>query len=101
MRPRLECNVLASRRRGAVILKMLAASLHIKAWHSRRAIEMLANNNMEGTMNSRHKVFLAGISMAAVLLGTVGVRASDSVLKAEAEPGQWAVAGHDYSNTPL
>lgn len=46
------------------------------------------------------KSFLAGISMVAMLAaGTVGVRANDSILKAQAEPGQWAVAGHDYGNT--
>jgi PQQ-dependent dehydrogenase (methanol/ethanol family) len=38
--------------------------------------------------------------MAALLaIGTVGVRANDSILKASAEAGQWAVAGHDYGNT--
>jgi alcohol dehydrogenase (cytochrome c) len=51
-------------------------------------------------MTSRHRGFLAGISIAAILAaGTVGVRANDSVLKAEAEAGQWVVAGHDYGNT--
>jgi PQQ-dependent dehydrogenase (methanol/ethanol family) len=51
-------------------------------------------------MISRRRGFLAGISFAAILaIGTVGVRANDSVLKAEAEAGQWAVAGHDYGNT--
>ena len=46
------------------------------------------------------KGLLAGISMIAILAsGTVGVRANDSVLKAQSEAGQWAVAGHDYSNT--
>ena len=51
-------------------------------------------------MMSRRSGFLAGISIAAILaIGTVGVRANDSVLKAEAEPGQWAVPGHDYGNT--
>jgi alcohol dehydrogenase (cytochrome c) len=44
--------------------------------------------------------FLAGISMVAMLAaGTFGVRANDSILKAQAEAGQWAVAGHDYGNT--
>src|SRR6476620_6154297 len=44
--------------------------------------------------------FLAGISVIAVLAaGTAGARANDSVLKAASEPGQWAVAGHDYGNT--
>src|SRR6476620_405045 len=44
--------------------------------------------------------FLAGISVIAVLAaGTAGARANDSVLKAAYEPGQWAVAGHDYGNT--
>jgi alcohol dehydrogenase (cytochrome c) len=46
------------------------------------------------------KSFLAGISMVAMLAaGTFGVRANDSILKAQAEAGQWAVAGHDYGNT--
>ena len=44
--------------------------------------------------------FLAGISVIAVLAaGMAGARANDSVLKAASEPGQWAVAGHDYGNT--
>jgi alcohol dehydrogenase (cytochrome c) len=51
-------------------------------------------------MTSRHRGFLAGISIAAILAaGTVRVRANDSVLKAEAEAGQWVVVGHDYGNT--
>jgi PQQ-dependent dehydrogenase (methanol/ethanol family) len=51
-------------------------------------------------MISRRRGFLAGISFAAILaIGTVGVRANDSVLKAEAEAGQWAVYGKDYANT--
>ena len=44
--------------------------------------------------------FLAGISVIAVLAaGMAGAGANDSVLKAASEPGQWAVAGHDYGNT--
>jgi PQQ-dependent dehydrogenase (methanol/ethanol family) len=51
-------------------------------------------------MISRRRGFLAGISIAALLtIGTAGVRANDSVLKAASAPGQWAVAGHDYGNT--
>jgi alcohol dehydrogenase (cytochrome c) len=51
-------------------------------------------------MTSRRSRFLTRISIAAVLaIGTAGVRANDSVLKAAAEPGQWVVAGHDYGNT--
>ncbi|MCA1454688.1 PQQ-dependent methanol/ethanol family dehydrogenase [Bradyrhizobium sp. BRP22] len=43
---------------------------------------------------------MAGISMVAMLAaGTFGVRANDSLLKAQSEAGQWAVAGHDYGNT--
>jgi len=38
--------------------------------------------------------------MVAILaVGTVGVRANDTVLKAQSESGAWAVAGHDYGNT--
>ncbi|CCD97230.1 Quinoprotein ethanol dehydrogenase [Bradyrhizobium sp. ORS 375] len=43
---------------------------------------------------------MAGISTVAFLVaGTLGVRANDSALKAAAEPGAWAMAGHDYGNT--
>ena len=46
------------------------------------------------------KGFLVGISIATLLaIGTVGVRANDSILKAAAE--QWVVAGHDYGNAGL
>jgi PQQ-dependent dehydrogenase (methanol/ethanol family) len=37
--------------------------------------------------------------VAMLAAGTFGVRANDSILKAQAEAGQWAVAGHDYGNT--
>jgi PQQ-dependent dehydrogenase (methanol/ethanol family) len=38
--------------------------------------------------------------MTAILAATtIGVRANDTVLKAQSESGQWAVAGHDYGNT--
>jgi PQQ-dependent dehydrogenase (methanol/ethanol family) len=43
---------------------------------------------------------LAGISVAAMLAaGTIGAHANDSVLKAQSDQAQWAVAGHDYGNT--
>ncbi|CAL75353.1 Quinoprotein ethanol dehydrogenase [Bradyrhizobium sp. ORS 278] len=43
---------------------------------------------------------MAGISTVAFLVaGTLGVRANDSAMKAAAEPGAWAMAGHDYGNT--
>jgi alcohol dehydrogenase (cytochrome c) len=46
------------------------------------------------------KGFLAVTSMTAILAATtIGVRANDTVLKAQSESGQWAVAGHDYGNT--
>ena len=46
------------------------------------------------------KGFLAGISMVAMLAtATSGVRANDSLLKAQSDSNQWAVAGHDYGNT--
>nr|WP_244423435.1 PQQ-dependent methanol/ethanol family dehydrogenase [Bradyrhizobium sp. ORS 375] len=51
-------------------------------------------------MNFTSRRFLAGISTVAFLVaGTLGVRANDSALKAAAEPGAWAMAGHDYGNT--
>ena len=51
-------------------------------------------------MTFRSKGFLAGFSVLAILVaGTFGARANDSVLKAQSESGQWAVAGHDYGNT--
>ena len=51
-------------------------------------------------MISRHRGFLTGISIAALLaIGSVGVHANDSILKAASDPGQWVVAGHDYGNT--
>jgi alcohol dehydrogenase (cytochrome c) len=43
---------------------------------------------------------LAGISVAAIMAaGTIGADANDSVLKAQSDQAQWAVAGHDYGNT--
>ncbi|OCK53801.1 PQQ-dependent dehydrogenase, methanol/ethanol family [Bradyrhizobium sp. LMTR 3] len=43
---------------------------------------------------------MAGISIAAVVAAsTIGVRANETVLKAEAVAELWAVAGHDYANT--
>src|SRR3569833_265299 len=46
------------------------------------------------------KGFLAGISMIAMLAAAIpGVRANDSLIKAQADSNQWAVAGHDYGNT--
>nr|WP_244422977.1 PQQ-dependent methanol/ethanol family dehydrogenase [Bradyrhizobium sp. ORS 278] len=51
-------------------------------------------------MNFTSRRFLAGISTVAFLVaGTLGVRANDSAMKAAAEPGAWAMAGHDYGNT--
>jgi alcohol dehydrogenase (cytochrome c) len=51
-------------------------------------------------MTLGNRGFLAGISIAAILAAsTIGSLANDSVLKAEAEAGQWAVPGHDYANT--
>ncbi len=51
-------------------------------------------------MNFTNRRFLAGISVVGLLVtGTAGVRANDSALKAVSEPGAWAMAGHDYSNT--
>src|SRR4051794_34470770 len=51
-------------------------------------------------MTSGTKRFLAGISMLSMLAATtVGVRANDSLLKAQSDSNQWAVAGHDYANT--
>jgi alcohol dehydrogenase (cytochrome c) len=42
----------------------------------------------------------AGISVAAVMAAsTIGAGANDSVLKAQSDQAQWAVAGHDYGNT--
>lgn len=44
--------------------------------------------------------FLAGISVAAILAAsTVGVRANDSIIKAQSDQAQWAAPGHDYGNT--
>ena len=44
--------------------------------------------------------FLAGISMIAMLAATsAGARANDSLIKAQSDSNQWAVAGHDYGNT--
>src|SRR6478736_2611437 len=44
--------------------------------------------------------FLAGISMVAMLAATTStVRANDSLIKAQSDSNQWAVAGHDYGNT--
>ena len=44
--------------------------------------------------------FLAGISMIAMLAAaTPGARANDSLIKAQSDSNQWAVAGHDYGNT--
>lgn len=46
------------------------------------------------------KGFLAGISMIAMLAAaTSTVRANDSLIKAQSDSNQWAVAGHDYGNT--
>jgi PQQ-dependent dehydrogenase (methanol/ethanol family) len=43
---------------------------------------------------------LAGISVAAVMAATtLGASANESVLKAQSDQAQWAVAGHDYGNT--
>jgi alcohol dehydrogenase (cytochrome c) len=43
---------------------------------------------------------LAGISVAAILAAsTVGVRANDSIIKAQSDQAQWAAPGHDYGNT--
>src|SRR6516162_4913158 len=51
-------------------------------------------------MLPRSKRFFAGASLAAFLVaGASGVKANDSVLKAESDPNGWAVAGHDYGNT--
>jgi alcohol dehydrogenase (cytochrome c) len=48
----------------------------------------------------RSTSFFAGVSLAAFLVaGVTGVKANDSVLKAESDPNAWAVAGHDYENT--
>jgi alcohol dehydrogenase (cytochrome c) len=51
-------------------------------------------------MLPRSKSFFAGASLAAFLVaGASGVKANDSILKAESDPNGWAVSGHDYANT--
>ncbi|WGR94907.1 PQQ-dependent methanol/ethanol family dehydrogenase [Bradyrhizobium sp. ISRA443] len=51
-------------------------------------------------MKLRSGTFFAGVSLAAMLMASVGVsRANDSVVKAASDPNGWAVAGHDYGNT--
>jgi glucose dehydrogenase len=51
-------------------------------------------------MMLRSRGFLAGVSIVASLVaGTFGVSANDSIVKAESDANQWAVAGHDYANT--
>ncbi|WP_407168002.1 PQQ-dependent methanol/ethanol family dehydrogenase [Bradyrhizobium sp. ORS 111] len=51
-------------------------------------------------MKLRSGTFFAGVSLAAMLMASVGVsRANDSVVKAASDPNGWAIAGHDYGNT--
>jgi len=51
-------------------------------------------------MASGRRGLLAGISVAAMLAATtLGAHANDSILKAQSDQAQWAVAGHDYGNT--
>src|SRR6516165_2860928 len=81
---------------------MFAACLHIakSGFRAARRNESQITTTRREQMISRRRGFLAGISIAALLtIGTAGVRANDSVLKAASAPGQWAVAGHDYGNT--
>ncbi|WP_407149852.1 PQQ-dependent methanol/ethanol family dehydrogenase [Bradyrhizobium sp. ORS 86] len=51
-------------------------------------------------MKLRSGTFFAGVSLAAMLMASVGVsRANDSVVKAASDANGWAIAGHDYGNT--
>jgi len=51
-------------------------------------------------MKLRSGTFFAGVSLAAMLMASVGVsRANDSVVKVASDPNGWAIAGHDYGNT--
>src|SRR5215471_17588669 len=74
---------------------------HRKARHAhRRPTRRAKQTPRREYMTFGTKGFLAGISMIAMLAaGTVGVRANDSLLKAQSDSNQWAVAGHDYGNT--
>src|SRR5690242_398203 len=59
---------------------------------------MTSNRRRQMTLANRG--FLAGVSAVAILAtSTIGAHANDSVLKAQSEAAQWAVAGHDYGNT--
>jgi len=51
-------------------------------------------------MRLRSRGLLAGVSiLASLAAGAIGASANDTVVKAVADPNQWAVAGHDYANT--